>query len=277
MRGTEKPFRAPPVPPDESEKLVEQPVESDPARIGLPDSVPVEERRAPFTAEIGFDISPRRFESRLEHGRRSRANYASNRKRSANRIQHCFLRWRRILQITANIFKNIAFIRFKFVSYNQKKFDTPLSFLIPSDASNLTNCSLRNRFRSTFFSFPPHRSASRRPYRSRAGHATSRCISLDDCHPAAGRRIESNEQDNETVALAIPPAPSPRDCAVSRRSPLATAFSEFRPPRKNTFPDRAKGPVASAPSARMRQKSAVHDPHRCRPLLFVPFDVQPEG
>ena len=31
------------------------------------------------------------------------------------------------------------------------------------------------------------------------------------------------------------------------------------------------------PSARVRQKSAVHDPHRCRPLLFVLFDVQPEG
>ncbi|WP_230943464.1 hypothetical protein [Burkholderia cepacia] len=83
----------------------------------------------------------------------SRANYASNRKRSANRIQHYFLRWPRILQITANIFKNIAFIRFNFVSYNQKKFDTSLSFLIPSDASNLTHCSLRNRFRSTFFRF----------------------------------------------------------------------------------------------------------------------------
>ncbi|MGS0891716.1 hypothetical protein ACVBGC_04015 [Burkholderia stagnalis] len=49
--------------------------------------------------------------------------------------------------------KTLRVIRINFVSYNQKKFDTRLSFLIPSDASNLTNCSLRNRFRSSFFRF----------------------------------------------------------------------------------------------------------------------------
>jgi len=49
--------------------------------------------------------------------------------------------------------KSLRFIRFNFVSYNQKKFDTALSFLITSDASNLTDCSPRNRFRSTFFRF----------------------------------------------------------------------------------------------------------------------------
>ncbi|KAB0644936.1 hypothetical protein [Burkholderia latens] len=44
-------------------------------------------------------------------------------------------------------------ILFNFVSYDQKKFDTELSFLIPSDASNLTNCRSHKRFRSTHFAF----------------------------------------------------------------------------------------------------------------------------
>ncbi|WP_124495541.1 MULTISPECIES: hypothetical protein [unclassified Burkholderia] len=47
--------------------------------------------------------------------------------------------------------KAFQLIPFNFVSYNQKKFDIELSFLIPSDASNLTNCKPRNRFRSTHF------------------------------------------------------------------------------------------------------------------------------
>ncbi|BEV48946.1 hypothetical protein BconGalA64_14450 [Burkholderia contaminans] len=100
---------------------------------------------------------------------------------------------------------------------------------------------------------------------------------MDGCHPAAGRRIESNEQDNEAVALAIPPAPTP--ARLPRPAAQLSRYRVFRisPPEKNRFPDRAKGPVASVPSARMRQKAAVHDPHRCRPLLFVPFVVQPEG
>ena len=205
------------------------------------------------------------------------AHYASNEKRSAIRIPHYFL-WRpRTLQNTANIFKNISPIRFNLVSYNQKKFDTSLSFLIPSDGSNLTNCSRRNRFRSTFFRF-------RRTAVLAAGriiraptHAISRCISLDNCHPAAGRRIESNEQDNETVALAISPASRPAQLRRIAAQPSRYRVFRISPRRKDTFPDRAKGPVASVPSARVRQKSAVHDPHRCRPLLFVLFDVQPEG
>ncbi|CAM2168460.1 hypothetical protein BO443_170150 [Burkholderia orbicola] len=47
----------------------------------------------------------------------------------------------------------MRFIRFNFISYNQKKFDTALSFLIPSDASNPTDCPPRKRFRSTLFRF----------------------------------------------------------------------------------------------------------------------------
>ncbi|WP_216354126.1 hypothetical protein, partial [Burkholderia cenocepacia] len=49
--------------------------------------------------------------------------------------------------------KSFRFIRFNLVSYNQKKFDIALSFLIPSDASNPTDCLPRKRFRSTFFRF----------------------------------------------------------------------------------------------------------------------------
>ncbi|WP_406806732.1 hypothetical protein [Burkholderia semiarida] len=49
--------------------------------------------------------------------------------------------------------KPLRLIQFNFISYNQKKFDTSLSFLIPSDASNPTVCPPRNRFRSTFFCF----------------------------------------------------------------------------------------------------------------------------
>lgn len=160
------------------------------------------------------------------------AHYASNQKRSANRIQHYFLCWLRILQNTANIFKNIALIRFNLVSYNQKKFDTSLSFLIPSDASNLTNCSLHNRFRSTFFRF-------RRTEVLAAGrivrapvHATSRCISLDNCHPAAGLRIESNEQDTETVALAIPPAPFAAQLRRFAAQPSRYRVFRISPPEK---------------------------------------------
>ncbi|TGN98507.1 hypothetical protein [Burkholderia sp. USMB20] len=52
-------------------------------------------------------------------------------------------------KIPRNFSKSFQLIRFNFVSYNQKKFDTELSFLIPSDSSNLTNCPPRNRFRST--------------------------------------------------------------------------------------------------------------------------------
>ncbi|WP_199855756.1 hypothetical protein [Burkholderia metallica] len=105
---------------------------------------------------IDYAESPaarRQFESCLEHGQPRRANYATNQKVSAIRIGPSFLCRARILQITANSFKNIALIRFNLVSYNQKKFDTALSFLIPSDPVNLTNCSPRKRFRSTFFRF----------------------------------------------------------------------------------------------------------------------------
>ncbi|MBN3830304.1 hypothetical protein [Burkholderia sp. Ac-20344] len=138
----------------------------------------------------------------------------------------------RILQNTANIFKNIAPIRFNLVSYNQKKFDTSLLFLIPSDASNLTNCSPRNRFRSTFFRFRCTAVLAAGCIVRAPAHATSRYISLDDCHPAAGRRIESNEQDNETVALAIPPAPCP--ARLRRIAAQPSRYRAFRisPPEK---------------------------------------------
>ena len=166
---------------------------------------------------------------------------------------------------------------FNFVSYNQKKFDTELSFLIPSDASNLTHCKPRNRFRSTHFaSAAPKFSPPTASHPS--AHATSRCISLGSCRPAAGRRTEPNEQDTEAVALAIPPASSPlARPPATRRSATTTWHSSISLPEVTTFPARAKGPVASAPSARARRISAAHDPRRCRLLLFMPFDVQPEG
>ncbi|EAY65257.1 hypothetical protein BCPG_03615 [Burkholderia cenocepacia PC184] len=59
----------------------------------------------------------------------------------------------------------MRFIRFNFISYNQKKFDTSLSFLIPSDASNPTDCPIPLHV----FSLPLHRSTRRRMMRSPAG------------------------------------------------------------------------------------------------------------
>ncbi|WP_164714734.1 hypothetical protein [Burkholderia ambifaria] len=119
---------------------------------------------------------------------------------------------------------------FNFVSYNQKKFDTELSFLIPSDASNLTHCKPRNRFRSTHFASAAPKFSPPTVSRSSV-HATSRCISLGSCRPAAGRRTEPNEQDTETVALAIPPASSllvrPTRNAAQRHHYLA--FKHFAP------------------------------------------------
>ncbi|WP_175967714.1 hypothetical protein [Burkholderia sp. BCC0322] len=202
-------------------KLVEPPVESDPPWIGLLDSVPGEERRAPAI----------RVTARTRSA--SCAHYASNRKRSANRIRHYFLCWRRTLQNTANFFKSISLIRFNLVSYNQKKFDIALSFLITSDASNLTNCSLRTRFRSTFFRFRRTAVLAAGCIVRAPAHATSRCISLDDCHPAAGRRIEPNEQDTETVALAIPPAPGPAQLRRIAAQPSRYRVFRISPPEKH--------------------------------------------
>ncbi|CAI8963029.1 hypothetical protein EMIT0158MI4_40132 [Burkholderia ambifaria] len=149
--------------------------------------------------------------------------------------------------------------------------------MIPSDASNLTHCKPRNRFRSTHFASAAPKFSPPTVSRSSV-HATSRCISLGSCRPAAGRRTEPNEQDTETVALAIPPASSllarPTRNAAQRHHYLAFSISL---PEVTTFPARAKGPVVLAPSARARRISAAHDPRRRRLLLFMPFDVQPEG
>ncbi|MDI9654013.1 hypothetical protein QM306_37490, partial [Burkholderia cenocepacia] len=117
----------------------------------------------------------------------------------------------------------------------------------------------------------------RRMIRSHAGACRIPMHFTGRLPPAAGRRIESNEQDNEAVALATPPAPDPARLPRPAAQPFRYRVFRISPPETNRFPDRAKGPVASVPSARMRQKAAVHDPHRCRPLLLVPFDVQPEG
>ncbi|MDN7696892.1 hypothetical protein R0290_24265 [Burkholderia semiarida] len=131
--------------------------------------------------------------------------------------------------------KPLRLIRFNFISYNQKKFDTALSFLIPSDASNPTVCPPRNRFRSTFFCFRCTEVRAAERFVRTPARAASRCISLDGCHSAAGRRIESNEQDNEAVALAIHPRRIRRDCSAPRRSLPVIAFSVFRPRRKTVF------------------------------------------
>ncbi|MEK7886068.1 hypothetical protein AAB992_03020 [Burkholderia contaminans] len=63
-------------------------------------------------------------------------------------------------------------------------------------------------------------------------HATSRRISLDDCHPAAGRRTEQNEQDNETVALAIPPASRPAQLRRVEAQPSRYRVFRISPPEK---------------------------------------------
>ncbi|ABI88828.1 hypothetical protein Bamb_3273 [Burkholderia ambifaria AMMD] len=102
--------------------------------------------------------------------------------------------------------------------------------MIPSDASNLTHCKPRNRFRSTHFaSAAPKFSPPTASHPS--AHATSRCNSLGSCRPAAGRRTEPNEQNTEAVALAIPPASSllarPTRNAAQRHHYLA--FKHFAP------------------------------------------------
>ncbi|WP_230949087.1 hypothetical protein [Burkholderia diffusa] len=128
--------------------------------------------------------------------------------------------------------KAFHLIAFNFVSYNQKKFDTELSFLIPSDASNPTNCNPRNRSCSTHLvsaapKFSPPTVASP------VGACNIPMHSLGSCRPAARRRTESDEQDTETVALAIPPASGlqARPIRIAAQRLLYPAFQHFAPGR----------------------------------------------
>ncbi|WP_230624805.1 MULTISPECIES: hypothetical protein [Burkholderia] len=96
--------------------------------------------------------------------------------------------------------KSLRFISFNFVSYNQKKFDIILSFLIPSDASNPTDCLPRKRFRSTFFA-----SAAPKYAPPNDGFARRRVQHPDAFHWTAAirQRAEGSNQMSRTTKLLL--------------------------------------------------------------------------
>ncbi|ABB12309.1 hypothetical protein Bcep18194_B2198 [Burkholderia lata] len=82
------------------------------------------------------------------------------------------------------------------------------------------------------FSLPPHRSARRRLSRSRAGACNIPMHLIGQLPSGSGRRIESNEQDNETIALAIPPAPCPARLRRIAAQPSRYRVFRISPPEK---------------------------------------------